>query len=115
MFEFILWLQGNRKDREIENLFTTVQTTIDAKETSVERCRILSQDNLPLLKYKLEDTLTLCENVLNRKADPELVSLMFDIFVLGVIDGDAVFPSHIAGHSIGEKPCRTQQNLDRFR
>lgn len=38
----------------------------------MERCRILSQENLPLLKFKLEDTLTLCENVLNRKPNPEL-------------------------------------------
>lgn len=72
---YVYLIQVNRKDREIENLFASVQNTVDAKETTVERCRILSQENLPLLKYKLEDTLTLCEDVLNRKPDPDLVSL----------------------------------------
>lgn len=67
-------LQLNRKDREIENLFTAVQNTIDAKDTAVERCRVLSETNLPILKIKLDETLTLCENVLQRKPDSRLVS-----------------------------------------
>lgn len=35
---------------------------------------MLSGSNLPLLKIKLDETLTLCENVLNRGVDEEAVS-----------------------------------------
>lgn len=33
---------------------------------------MLSQENLPLLKFKLDDTLTLCENILSRKTEAGL-------------------------------------------
>lgn len=55
-----------RKDQEVENLFQAVQNTIEAKDTSVEKCKVLNETNLPLLKIKLDETLTLCERVLNR-------------------------------------------------
>lgn len=35
---------------------------------------MLSESNLPLLKIKLDETLTLCENVLNREANKDAVS-----------------------------------------
>lgn len=66
--------QLKRKDKEVENLFAAVQNTIDAKDTTVERCRVLSETNLPILKIKLDETLTLCENVLQREPDKRLVS-----------------------------------------
>lgn len=63
-----------RGDRDIENLFNAVQNTIDARDTSIERCRNLSESNLPLLKIKLTETLALCENVLTRDENTEAVN-----------------------------------------
>lgn len=40
---------------------------------------MLSGSNLPLLKIKLDETLTLCENVLNRGVDEEAVSCFYNI------------------------------------
>lgn len=57
----------------MENLFSAVQNTIDAKDTSVERCNNFCQSNLPLLKIKLDEALTLCEKVLQRNEDHELI------------------------------------------
>lgn len=70
-------LQQKRNDKEIENLFSSVQNTIEAKETSVEKCCVLSGSHLPLLKIKLVETLTLCENVLTRGVNKEAVSFSF--------------------------------------
>lgn len=75
-FSNFVFVQLKRKDKEVENLFTAVQNTIDAKDTAVERCRVLSETNLPILKIKLDETLTLCENVLQREPDKRLVSEM---------------------------------------
>lgn len=71
---FYIISQLKRNDREIENLFNSVQNTIEAKETSVEKCYMLSESNLPILKIKLDETSTLCENVLNRGVNEEAVS-----------------------------------------
>ncbi|XP_031620943.1 biogenesis of lysosome-related organelles complex 1 subunit 5 [Contarinia nasturtii] len=64
---FLKEFEQNRNDKEVENLFLSVQSTIEAKESSVEKCL----SNLPLLKIKLDETLTLCENVLNRSVNEE--------------------------------------------
>lgn len=71
---FVFVLQQKRNDKEIENLFSSVQNTIEAKDTSIARCHTLSEKNLPLLKIKLDETLTLCEGVLNRGVNKEAVS-----------------------------------------
>lgn len=68
---FLKEFELKRNDREIENLFNSVQNTIEAKETSVEKCYMLSESNLPILKIKLDETSTLCENVLNRGVNEE--------------------------------------------
>lgn len=52
-----------------------MQNTIEAKESSVEKCYVLSETNLPLLKIKLDETLTLCDSVLNRGVNQEAVSI----------------------------------------
>lgn len=66
-------MQQKRNDKEIENLFASVQNTIEAKDTSITKCHILSEKNLPLLKIKLDETLALCEGVLNRGVNKESV------------------------------------------
>lgn len=66
--------QQKRNDREIEHLFASVQNTIEAKDSTIEKCYVLSETNLPLLKIKLDETSTLCENVLNRGVNQEAVS-----------------------------------------
>lgn len=63
---FLKEFEQKRNDREVENLFASVQNTIDAKDSTVEKCYVLSETNLPLLKIKLDETSTLCESVLNR-------------------------------------------------
>lgn len=63
-----------RGDREIEHLFNALQNTIDAQDRSIEKCRNLSESNLPLLKIKLDETLALCENVLTRDQNTEAVN-----------------------------------------
>lgn len=73
---FFFLIQLKRKDREIENLFSALQNTIDARDTSIEKCRNLSESNLPLLKIKLDETLALCDNVLNRNPNTEAVSCL---------------------------------------
>lgn len=66
--------QLRRNDKEVENLFSSVQNIIEAKDTSIEKCYVLSETNLPLLKIKLDESLTLCESVLNRGVNEKAVS-----------------------------------------
>lgn len=68
------WPQERRDDKEVENLFASVQNTIEARDSSIGKCYLLSESNLPLLKIKLDETLTLCESVLNRGVNREAVS-----------------------------------------
>ncbi|XP_055310242.1 biogenesis of lysosome-related organelles complex 1 subunit 5 [Sitodiplosis mosellana] len=68
---FLREFEQKRNDKEIENLFSSVQNTIEAKDSTVEKCCILSETNLPLLKIKLDETLTLCESVLTRGVNKE--------------------------------------------
>lgn len=70
-----VWLgvQQKRNDREVENLFESVKNTIEAKESIIERCHTLSQTNLPLLKIKLDESVTLGETILNRGVNDEAV------------------------------------------
>lgn len=82
MFLFPAFLQQKRNDREVEHLFASVQNTIDAKDSTIEKCYVLSETNLPLLKIKLDETSTLCENVLNRGVNQEAVSRRFHHLIL---------------------------------
>lgn len=82
----IRYLQLKRGDREIENLFNAVQNTIDARDTSIEKCRNLSESNLPFLKIKLDETLALCENVLSRDQNTEAVNVTSEFDGISVLD-----------------------------
>lgn len=66
------YFQEKRNDREIENLFSTAQNTTEVKDSSVARCKALSEVQLPVLNKILRDTLRDCQQALNRRPDPEL-------------------------------------------
>lgn len=74
-----LILQQKRNDREIENLFSSVQNTIESKDTTIEKCCVLSESHLPILKIKLDETLTLCESILSQGVNKEAVRYFFFI------------------------------------
>lgn len=83
IFSSVCWLFGylqqQRNDREVENLFASVQNTIEAKDSTIEKCLVLCETNLPLLKIKLDETSTLCENVLNRGVNQEAVCTIWTV------------------------------------
>lgn len=84
--KWIQSFQSKRGDREIENLFNAVQSTIDSRDTSIEKCRNLSESNLPLLKIKLDETLALCENVLTRDENTEAVNVISKFDTISALD-----------------------------
>lgn len=64
--------EEKRGDREIDNLFAAAQNVAEVKDTSVAKCRAVSEVQLPVLKSVLADTLKQCAEAVARKPDPEL-------------------------------------------
>lgn len=69
---FFFNFQETRGDREIDNIFTAFQNTIETKDSSLEKCRLVSETNLPVLKVGLENTLNICEKIIEREPDSSL-------------------------------------------
>lgn len=74
-------VQEKRQDREIENLFQTLQSTIELRDSSLERCRNLADTHLAELKHNLEVTRSLVEQTTadqeKTKSDWVRLSFMF--------------------------------------
>lgn len=67
--------QERRRDREVENLFSAIQTTAEVKTNTVKKCENLCESNLLNLQQQLDASLKSCEEVLSQQRDPSLVSV----------------------------------------
>lgn len=56
--------QLKHKDREIETLFTTLQNTIEIRDTGLPRCEHLARANIVTLGAQVAETQALCRQTL---------------------------------------------------
>lgn len=64
--------QEKRNDREVENLFLSLQNTSETKDSGVSKCKVACEGHLDQLQKSLEVALTACQEVSNRVPDPKL-------------------------------------------
>ncbi|XP_055686694.1 biogenesis of lysosome-related organelles complex 1 subunit 5 [Lutzomyia longipalpis] len=69
---FLREFEEKRNDREVENLFVSLQNTSEAKDTGVLRSKVACEAHLGHLQKSLEVALGACEEVTNRVPDPKL-------------------------------------------
>lgn len=59
-------LQLKRKDREIENIFSALQHTIEIRDSGLKRCSSLSQTHLPAIVAVVANAHSTCQETLER-------------------------------------------------
>ncbi|CAD7077135.1 unnamed protein product [Hermetia illucens] len=73
---FLHEFEERRRDREVENLFSAIQTTAEVKTNTVKKCENLCESNLLNLQQQLDASLKSCEEVLSQQRDPSLDALL---------------------------------------
>lgn len=56
--------QLKRNDREVENLFGSLENTSEICDSGLSRCALLSRTHLPELRSVVADTLAVCQQAL---------------------------------------------------
>ncbi|XP_055714813.1 biogenesis of lysosome-related organelles complex 1 subunit 5, partial [Phlebotomus papatasi] len=62
---FVREFEEKRNDREVENLFLSLQNTSEAKDSGVSKCKVACEGHLDQLQKSLEVALTACQEVSN--------------------------------------------------
>lgn len=82
LFNFNLNLQEKRQDREIEGLFTTLQNTIENRDSNIEKFRLASEVHLSDIKTNLDSVKSVFETVLEAIPTEDLV--IFSVLLLKI-------------------------------
>lgn len=69
---FVREFEEKRQDREIEGLFTTLQNTIENRDSSIEKFRLASEVHLSDVKKNLDSVKSVLETVLDDQPADDL-------------------------------------------
>lgn len=106
-------MQEKRQDREIEGLFTTLQNTVESRDSSIEKFRLASEAHLSEIKSDLESVKNVLETVLADSPTEDPVKEFFSkLTFVHLMPNNAVF--NFQYKTLEENRARRQTEWQQF-